>query len=312
MATYAPFVVTPSLVAVAVAYRNERLIADLVLPRVQVSLEAFKYMKYAMEEAFTVPDTAVGRKGRPNQVEFTGTEATDATVDQALDDVVPNNDILNAEQAGMPDPVLRAAAQVTELLALRREKRTADLVFNNANYATPNKVTLSTTGQWSDYVNSDPIPAMKRAFDAMIMRPTHGVIGRAVATELSMHPKVCAAVFKNGTNAGIVPMRAIADLLELEDIYVGEGWLNTAKKGQPAALSRVWGKHAAFIHQNKNADTQFGTTFGFTAQWGSRIAGSEYDRNAGMRGGQVVRVGESVKELITANDLGYLFTNAVA
>jgi hypothetical protein len=31
-----------------------------------------------------------------------------------------------------------------------------------------------------------------------------------------------------------------------------------------------------------------------------------------MRGGELVRSGESVKEVIAANDLGYFFENAVA
>jgi hypothetical protein len=94
---------------------------------------------------------------------------------------------------------------------------------------------------------------------------------------------------------------------------VGQGFLNTAKKGQTPSLSRVWGKHAALIHRDGLADSRGNrTTFGFTAQWGERIAGTIRDPNVGMRGGTVVRVGESVAEVIAAPDLGYLFENAVA
>ncbi|MGH7186883.1 MAG: phage capsid protein, partial [Pseudomonadota bacterium] len=38
----------------------------------------------------------------------------------------------------------------------------------------------------------------------------------------------------------------------------------------------------------------------------------EFDRDIGMRGGEVVRVGESVKEVIAESSLGYFFQNAVA
>jgi hypothetical protein len=55
-----------------------------------------------------------------------------------------------------------------------------------------------------------------------------------------------------------------------------------------------------------------GATFGFTAQWGSKVAGSIEDKDIGMRGGARVRVGESVAEVLCANDLGYFFQNAVA
>ena len=44
----------------------------------------------------------------------------------------------------------------------------------------------------------------------------------------------------------------------------------------------------------------------------SAIASFQADPNIGLRGGQRVRVGESVKELVTAPDLGFFFENAVA
>jgi hypothetical protein len=53
-------------------------------------------------------------------------------------------------------------------------------------------------------------------------------------------------------------------------------------------------------------------TFGVTAQFGTRVAGSWDDKNIGLTGGKMVRAGESVKEVITAADLGYFVQNAVA
>lgn len=313
MAT-APFVIQPALTAIAVAYRNSTLIADQVLPRVPVAAQAFKFHKYPMGDFFSPPETKVGRKSAPNQVEFGSTEVTESTVNHGLDDAVPQDDIDNAAATpGVPDPRNLAAQGVTDLLMLAREKRVADLVFDANQYGVNNRLTLSGTGQWSDYTNSDPLTAIMTAMDTMVMRPTIGVIGRAVATKLAMHPKICKAVFGNNTDAGIVPLKALATLLELEDIYVGEGWVNTAKKGQAPNMVRVWGKNAAFLHRNMNANTYGGAvSFGFTAQWGGRVGGTIRDTDIGLKGGERVRVGESVKELVTANDLGYFFQNAIA
>lgn len=198
------------------------------------------------------------------------------------------------------------------LIELDREVRTAALVFAAAQYAAANKITLSGTSQFSDYANSDPLGVIMAGLDACIMRPNVAVMGRAVFTKLCMHPEIVKAVHGNSGDAGIVQRRAVADLFELEDVLVGEGWVNTARKGQAATLSRVWGKHIALIHRNLTAGPNSGLTFGFTAQFGSRIAGATPDKNIGMRGGQLVRAGESVKEVITANDLGYLIVDAVA
>ena len=314
MTTFAPFPVTPELTAVSLAYRNAKLIADEVLPRVPVGLQAFKYMSYPKGTFFSVPETKVGRKGQPNTVEFTGSEVDSSTQDHALDDEVPNADIENARnQPGMPDPLMRAAEVTTELLALAREKRAADLVFAAANYAAGNKVQLAGNDQWSStHADSTPIIDITTALDACIVRPNVMVIGRAAFTKLAMHASIVKAYNGTAGDAGIVPRMFLAQLFELDEVLIGEGWINTAAKGQAPTLTRVWGKHCALINRNKLADTQRGTTFGFTAQWGARISGSEYDGKIGMRGGQRVRVGESVKELIVANDLGYFIEDAVA
>jgi len=49
-----------------------------------------------------------------------------------------------------------------------------------------------------------------------------------------------------------------------------------------------------------------------TAEYGSRFAGTIPEPKVGLRGAERVRVGESVKELVTAADCGYLFDAAVA
>ncbi len=306
----APFPVQPELTAIAIAYRNQRLIADDVLPRVGVGVQTFKYLKHTKEDRFTIPDTKVGRKSKPNEVDFSATEVEASTQDYALDDPIPQADIDNAPQNY--NPLGSSAEGLTQLIMLDREKRVADLVFDAAQYAAANKVTLSGTGQWSDYTNSDPVSNIMTGLDACIMRPSAMVIGRAAFSKLAMHPKIAKAVLGNSGDVTIATRQQIAALFELEDVLVGEGWLNTAKKGQTASMARVWGKHCALIYRDRTANTRGGTTFGFTAQFGGRIAGAEPDSKIGMRGGQRVRVGESVKELITANDLGYFIQNAVA
>lgn len=315
----APFTVNPLLTSVALTYRNPKLIADSVLPRITVESPVFAYTQYTKEDAFTVPNTLVGRKGDVNEIDWTATQSTSQVEDHGLEEPIPNRDIAiaRARNATNIDPEQRATELLSDLIALDREVRVAALVTATASYASGNFATLSGTGQWSDYTNSDPITAVLSALDGMLVRPNIGVIGRAVYTKLRMHPKVVAAVFAQGGNAavgGVASLQAIADLLEMDTLYIGEGWVNTAKKGQTASLSRVWGKDAAFLYQNPlAASTEQSTiTFGYTAEWGNRVAGSFEDNDIGLRGGVRVRVGESVKELVVANDVGYLFKAAVA
>lgn len=311
-ATVAPFPIQPDLTAIALMYRNKRMIADQVLPRVQVAKGDFKYFTHTLADGFTIPDTKVGRRSPPNQVEFTATETTASTTDYALDDSIPNADIANASNIPGADPVAKATMYVANLIELDREKRTADLVFGAGNYAAANKTTLSGTGQWSDYTNSNPISAILTALDGSVMRPNIAVMGRTVFSALIQHPKVLAAIYGPGGTRGIATAEQLANVLELDAVYVGESYVNSAKKGQTVSLARVWGKFFALLYRDTLADAARGTTFGFTAQFGTRIAGSFEDKDIGMRGGVRVRVGESVKEVIAANDLGYLFSAAIA
>jgi len=307
--TTAPFPVDPVLTAIALAYRNAVLIADGVFPRVPVGKAEFKYFSYPKGGAFTIPDTQVGRKSKPNEIEVSATEVPDTTEDYGLEDPVPQADINNAPPNY--NPLGRATERLTDLILLDREVRAATLAFAAANYAAANKITLSGTDQWS-HAQGDPIDDILTGLDACIMRPNVMVIGRGAFTALIKNPVINKAVHGTAGDSGVAQRRQIADLFELEEVLVGEGWLNTAKKGQTATLSRVWGKHCALIHRNKQADTSGGVTFGFTAEFGTRVSGSWEDKDIGLRGGQRVRVGESVKELMVANDLGYLITDAAA
>jgi hypothetical protein len=304
-----PFPLIPYLTSIAVSYRNRALIADDVLPRVPVGKQLFRYRKYDQRDAFTIPDTKVGRTSAPAQVEFGATAVDSSTKDYALDNPIPQVDIDNAAGTGY-DPEARGTEVTTNLILLDREVRAASLVFNANNYAAANKVTL--TNPWSDKTLGDPIGDINIALNSMVMRPNILVVGNAVATALQTHPEILKAFYKNLGDAGIVPIDFVATLFGLEEIKVGQGFLNTARPGQPAAVSRVWGKFAALIYRDNLQSADQGMSFGFTAQFGTRIAGRIQDQDMGMRGGVRIRVGESLAEIITAPDLGYFFTNAAA
>ncbi len=318
----APFQTQPRLTQIAMAVKPEGMIADMVCPRVQVAAENFVYSKLTHSELFLIQDTKIGRTSYPNTVELGATDVPDSTVDHGLDYFVPQKDIDTASsQLANFDPIAVATESVAMMVELAREKRTADLYFTLANYASTLRTTLSGTSQWSDFTNSDPYTAIVSALDTMLVRPNIGVFGRATWTKLRSHPKVTAAVFANSgagvgqLSAGVLSRQAIADLLELDAVYVGESFYNAAKLGQTASYSRLWGKHAAFLRIDRNVRGTQGfsmPTFAMTAQYGTRIAGTIEDRMRGLSGGQTVRVGERVKEIMTFQEGGYFFENAVA
>lgn len=311
----APFPINPVQTGIALAYKNPSLIADMVLPRVPVGTKEFKYQKYEKSERFTLPSTKVGRKGVPNEMEFGATEEAAFANDYGLDSVIPNDDITQAAAGGTNyNPVNHTTEVLTDLILLDREKRVSDLVFSVDSYDAANKVDVSdtSTDQWSDYVNSEPREQILEALDKPIMRPNLFILGQNVWTKLRQHPQIVSSILGNNGQQGTITRQQLAALLEVEEVLVGQGWINIAKPGQSPNFVRVWGNHASLIYRNRMANTQSGATFGFTAQYQDRIAGQMPEPKVGLRGGQRVRVGESVKELVIAKDLGYFFENAIA
>lgn len=304
---FAPFPIQEHLTQITLAYRNAGLIADRVLPRVSVGKQLFQWMKYAKEERFTVPNTEVGRKSMPNEVEFGATEETSSTRDHALDDLIPYADIDNADSRH--DPVGHAVEAMTDLILLDREVRTGALVFDATQYT--HKEALGVGAKWDD-PDHNPVPVILEYLDTPIMRPNVAVMGQAAWTALRTNPAVVKAVHGNSGDAGAAARQAVADLLELEEIIVGQGFVNTARKGQTPAMQRVWGDHCSFIHRNPVADTRNGVTFGYTAQFGDRVAGQMEEPKVGMRGSLRVRTGESVREVIAAPDAAFFVQNVKA
>lgn len=307
-----PFPMDPALTAIAIAYRNAELIADRVLPRIDpVPKRTFSYNQYPAGTLFTLPDDRVGRRGTPRQVSYDETRQTGEVEDHGLDDPIPQDDIDQAAAQGAKSPIDRSVAFHSSLIALGREVRVAALVFAAGSYPSTNRATLSGSSQWSDAA-SDPIADIEAAIATPLMRPNKAVFGQGTWSAVRRHPKIVKAANKTSGDTGLVSKEAFAEIFELEEVLVGTAYVNTAKKGQPISLSRTWGKHAAFVRVDPMADNNNGVTFGITVPYGTKIAGATPDKNIGLRGGQTVRVGESLKEVIVSGDCGYFYQNAAA
>jgi hypothetical protein len=324
MPTNRPFPIDPAMTAIAVNYQNPDVsyIADEILPRIPVGGEQFSWTSYSLAEQFNIPDARVARKGRPQQLEFTGTELTDFVIDYGYDAPIPYTDIMEAEkqrERGLSaiDPRFRAVQRITDSLKNQREVRVATMLTTLATYDASRRITLSGTSQLSDYVNSDPIGVLRTGMDAtLVMRPNTVVMGREVWSRLSSHPKIVNAVKGNAPNSGVVSVEQFVELMSgdgIRRVLIGDSFYNSAKPGQTQTLTRAWGKHIALLYVNSQAaDMRGDMTFGFTADYGGRIAGEMEDKNIGLLGGTIIRTGERVKEVICAPSTSYFIQNAIA
>lgn len=305
------FTESPALTSIAIAYRNPdySLIADEVLPRVDVPGRTFKWQNYDEAEAFTIPDTRVGRRSTPNQVELEGTEKDGSVEDFGIDVPLDNATITEANRNGFK-PENRATERATNIVMLDREIRVASLITDPNNYHNDHVETLAGTDLFSD-PESDPITIIEDLMATCWHKPNQLTFGFRAWRALRKHPKVIKAVLGNSGDQGRATKDQVAELLEVKRILVGESRVNINKPGEAAVLKRAWDNTVSGQFIDRTADTTGGLTFGFTAQLGKKVAGT-LPANMGLRGGKLVRSGESVKEFIVANRAGFLIQNAVA
>ena len=200
---------------------------------------------------------------------------------------------------------------ITDIISLGREVRVANLAMDTASYAATNVQVLTAADKIDAFTTSDPLEMLEDALNQPVMRPNTIVFGQAEWSALRRHPKINKAVNGNSGDTGLAMRAAIAELLEVEQVLVGRSLVNTANIGQTANLQRAWAGGIALLHLNALADNRTGTTWGFTAQYKTRVASQTADYDIGMRGGVRVRIGESVKEVISAPDLGYLLSDVL-
>ena len=313
-----PFTLQPRLTQIAMTVRPKGLIADMVSPRVMVGAERFAYTKMDEAQHYTIPDTLIGRKGAPAEVEFTAADTVASTKPYGLQDVVPIRDITAARDSrANVDPLAVATMGITQLCRLAREKRVADQIFTSGSYSAALRTTLAGNSQWSDE-DSDPIGAITDAKDAMLVMPNTLVLGQATWSALRRHPQIVEATRMTGAGrdkaAGLARLEAVADELEIDHVVVGMGWHNTAKPGQDASYGRLWGKHASLLRVDGAIASPMTTqpTFAFTAEWQGEQAGTYLDPKPGGMGAEVVKVWEDILEVLSWQDAGYFFQNAVA
>ena len=305
-----PFPIHPAYTGISIAYRNEELIADLVLPRATpIGSREFRYNVFPIEELLTVPDTGMSRRSEANTIELTATETAGKVSDYALSDLVPNQDAGVAPPGY--DPQAHATEYVTSLMALDREVRVANKVFAAATYPAGYKTQLAGASQWS-HADADPFQAMWDALDIPLMRPNLITLGQPVWNKVATHPKLIAKLYGAASTRGKARLADLAEELEVPQIIVGKARVNTARKGQAAVLARAWGKHCSMTYVDKLANNERGMTFGMTVPLGSRATRVIPEPKIGIGGSQRVQVEEQLAEVIVAANCGYFFQDAVA
>jgi len=208
-----------------------------------------------------------------------------------------------------------AVRQVARQYLNGREIRVAAKVQSAASYEAANIIALANAADRFDVDTGDPEAKIDQALNGvLIFRPNTCVMSESVWQKLRKQTKLVQAIKGTTQGDGKVTREEFARYFELQNVLIGAGYVNTARKGQPVNMQRVWGKHIAFTYLDRSIQRtdEGGVTWGFSPTFGTRVAGDMVDPNIGLKGGRVIRVGEQINELVVCKAAGALIQNAIS
>ena len=290
------------LTNIAVAYmqdQSEAFVADSVFPNVPVTKQSDAYFTFDRGEwnRDDVKERAPGTESAGGSFDL-GQDTYFARVKAFHMDL---NDQLLANQDSPLSLDQQATLYVTSKHLLHRELAWANTYFKSGVWtfqvegggaatarANLNPDTTTNGGNndvllyWSDDA-STPIEDLRWLMTFMHQRtgfrPNKLVLGRPVFDILVDHPSIIARMDRGQTSGAAKANRAIiASLLELEQVVVMDGIVNTAKQGLAEANSFIGGKHAMLVYAPAQAGLMLPSA-GYTFSWTGFLGAS----NRGVR-----------------------------
>ena len=295
--------------------QNREAIADMVCPVQRVTKPSDKFFKYDADTMFEEQSAALtGAEAMPGRVRYKISTDNFSTVDYGLMDFVSNKEI---ESADAPiDPQMHAVKVVTQRLDIAKERRVAGLLFAGGSYGS-NTAALSGADRW-DTASSDPVQRIDDALEACDERPNIMIIGAQAWMKLKNHPKLKELILSRAaTVSGATPDRVTTDLVaavfELDAVYVGRMKYNSNREGAASVRGYVWGKSCALIRVTDDPSPRETGVFAKQFQFMQRETQVIDAPLPGVRGGQFVKVTESLDEKVVAGaSAGYLYTTVVS
>lgn len=292
------------LSGVSVMYKNDDLIADLVMPVIPVKKESDKYYKYTRN--WRLPEAKRAAGAEAAEVEWDVTTDTYSCEEYALKDLIPDRVRDNADKPLNMD--VDTTENLTDLIHLLREKRVADIVFAGANHGSTSA--LAGANRWDDYAGSDPIGDVRTARDAVHAAsgkmPNVMIVGKQVHSKLLDHPDVLERI--KYTQKGLVTADLLATFFEVDKYLVGKALYDSSQSGGTESLAYVWGKSVALVYAEASPGLKK-VSYGY--QFQSRGFRTKKWREE-KRDGDFIESGEIRDEKVVATACGYLYTTVVS
>ncbi len=292
----------------AIGVADNALIANTIMPVVQVDKQSDMYTVFSRADAFRTEDD----KRSP------GTEANKITRSISSDTYFAQNYALKLpitiEDRENADPVFRqnlwgdGAEYVTNKLMLAWEVRAATLVFSLTNVNS----SAGVASEWDVAASSDPIgdiqTGMDNVQDLTGQRPNKCVMGIDAWRSLRRNDQILNRLFGSNNGGGFPTRDQVKNLLEIDTLLVGEAYRNTANEEYAEVLAKVWTDNVllAYIPDSPSRDKpSFAYSYRWTAPGLPNMQAERHPFDAKTKT-EEIEVGYYQAEKVTGNEYAFL------
>ena len=304
-----------ALSEMALGYRPEGMIADMVFPVVDVSKQSDLYIIWSRADRLRLHDTKRAPATEAKKIEESVSSSTYFANNYALKSSIPIEDFKNADPIFLDNLNTGKTELVMDALLLDWEVRLANQVTSGTNVGSYAAV----ASEWDDGgAGSDPIGDINTGLDVVQYttgkRPNRVTFGLKAWQTFRRHPDVRNLIFGTNNGGGYPNVEQVKTLFEVEEILVGGAFQNTTAEGLGESLSAIWDDHV-LIHYSPMSASKERPSFGYSFRWNVpglpnfQVERHPYDTKVKA---QDIEVGYYQDEVITGDEYGYLITNVTS
>jgi hypothetical protein len=295
----------------AIAYRPEGMIADLIAPVVTVMKQSDSYWVFSAQDAFRTEDDKRAPGTEARIISRSVSTDTYFADNYALKDRIPYEDLENADAATVVTERQARAEFVTDKLYLNKELRVVNQVTSGSNVGSYSAVASA----WTDYTsgNSDPIgninTAINNVEDLTGYRPNNLVFGGYAWRHFREHAGVIDRIYGNAMQgpARTVTRENAKALFEVDRVLVGGVYRSTTEEGQAKSLSQLWFDNVLAYYAPASPEKKR-PSFMYSFRWKKIMNMQAKVWQLERAHAEEVEVGYYEDEKITASELAFLIT----
>jgi hypothetical protein len=298
---------------IAINYRPQGMIADMIAPIVSVSKETNVYPVFSRKEAFSIEDTSRSRATEAKRITRSVGSAGYAVKNYALAYDLPIEDRANMDAALQFELEAGAGRYLQDKLMLDWDRRVLSMIASATNVATG----FLTGSAWNAPVDAnqgDPISMIFRAKEQQqsltAQSPNSILIGWRAWNLLRRNSKMRNFILGTNNGGGAVTRDAARAAFEVERFNVAGAFYDTSNEAQPAALTANPLHDAVLLYYAPTAPSRETPSFMYSFRWTSPELGTPlavirhpYDTRRRVEG---IEVQYYQDERITGVDYGAL------